>query len=143
VNQEFAKLDRFNGTNFICWKDKMMFLLIALKIFYIFDMILPKIPTSTSENNDKLKVKCKKRDEDELLCRGHIFNNLSDHLYNLFISIKSLKEIWKLLEYKYYKEKQSVDKFLIMKYFEFLMIDNVYVMDQVHKLQVLILNLKT
>jgi len=68
VNQEFAKLDRFDGTNFICWKDKMMFLFIALKISYIFDLNLPKIPTSTSENNDQLKAECKKRDEDELLC---------------------------------------------------------------------------
>ena len=43
----------------------------------------------------------KKREEDELLCRGHILNNLSGRLYDLFTSIKSAKEIWNSLEYKY------------------------------------------
>ena len=28
MNQELVKLDRFDGTNFTRWKDKMMFLLI-------------------------------------------------------------------------------------------------------------------
>ena len=135
VNQEMVKLDYFDGTNLVRWKDKKMFLLTTLKIYYILDPNLPGIPEPKPEDNDELKADRKKREEDELLCRGHIFNNLSDCLYDLFISIKSPKKIWKSLEYKYNTEKQGVDKFLIMKYFEFSMIDNVSVMDQVHELQ--------
>ena len=142
VNQEFVKLDRFDGTNFVRWKDKMMFLLTALKISYVLDPNLAEIPTPTAEDSDELKASRKKREEDELLCRGHILNNLSVRLYDLFTSIKSPKEIWNALEYTYNTEKQGVDKFLIMKYFEFSMVDSVSVMDQVHELQVLVSKLK-
>ena len=33
MNQDFVKLDKFDGSNFIRWQDKMKFLLTALKIF--------------------------------------------------------------------------------------------------------------
>ena len=71
----------------------MMFLLIALKISYILDLSLPEILAFTSKLNDQLKAKLKKLDEDELLCRGHIVDNLSNHLYHLFISVRSPNEI--------------------------------------------------
>jgi hypothetical protein len=60
VNQELVKLNRFDGINFIRWKDKMMFLLTTLKISYILDPNLLEIPASTSEDNDQLKAKRKK-----------------------------------------------------------------------------------
>lgn len=43
MNQDFIKLDWFNRCNFTWWKDKMVFLLIALKIYYILDPKLPHI----------------------------------------------------------------------------------------------------
>lgn len=60
VNQEFVKLDHFDGTNFVCQKDKKMFMLTALKIFYIFDPNLYRIHASTLEDNDQLKAERKK-----------------------------------------------------------------------------------
>ena len=95
------KLDCFDGANFVCWKDKMMFLLTALKISYILDPNLSEIPAPKDEDTEQLKVDRKKYEEDELLCRGYILNNLSDLLYDLFTSIKFVKEIWNSLEYKY------------------------------------------
>jgi hypothetical protein len=86
-----VKLDRFDSISFVCWKDKMMFLLTTLKISYILDPNLPEIHASTSKDNDQLKAKHKKQDEDKLLCRGHILNNLSDHLYDLFKSKRGRK----------------------------------------------------
>lgn len=82
-----------------------MFLLIALNISYILDLNLPKISTHTLEDSDQLKTSRKKQDGDELLCRGHIFNKMSDYLYGLFTSKSFSKEIWKSLEYKYNTEK--------------------------------------
>jgi hypothetical protein len=70
-----------------------MFLLTALKIFYILDPNLPKIPIPTPEDSDQLKTGRKKQDGDELLCRGHIFNKMSDYLYGLFTSKKFSNEI--------------------------------------------------
>jgi hypothetical protein len=39
TNQDLVKLDKFDGTNFIRWQDKMKFLLTALKIFYVLDVV--------------------------------------------------------------------------------------------------------
>ena len=138
MNQDFVKLDKFDGSNFIRWQDKMKFLLTALKIFYVFDPNLQPISSLTPEDTEHLKEQRIKRDEDELVCRGHILNTLSDRLYDLFTTISSPKEIWKTLETKYKTEKQGMEKFIIQKYFDFKMLDNISVLDQVHELQVLV-----
>jgi hypothetical protein len=52
--------------------------------------------------------------------------------------MSSPKEIWKALETKYKTEKQGTDKFIIQKYFDFKMLDNVSVLDQMHELQILV-----
>ena len=138
MNQDFVKLDKFDGSNFICWQDKMKFLLTALKIFYVLDPNLQPIPNPTLEDTEQLKEQRIKREEDELVCKGHILNTLSDRLYDLFTTMSSQKEIWKVLETKYKTVKQGMDKFIIQKYFDFKMLDNVCVLDQMHELQILI-----
>uniref|UniRef100_A0A2N9HCN4 CCHC-type domain-containing protein n=1 Tax=Fagus sylvatica TaxID=28930 RepID=A0A2N9HCN4_FAGSY len=110
MNQDFVKLDKFDGSNFIRWQDKMKFLLTALKIFYVLDPNLQPIPDPTPQDTEQLKQQRIKREEDEL----------------------------KALETKYKTEKQGTDKFIIQKYFDFKMLDNVSVLDQVHELQVLV-----
>uniref|UniRef100_A0A2N9HML0 Integrase catalytic domain-containing protein n=1 Tax=Fagus sylvatica TaxID=28930 RepID=A0A2N9HML0_FAGSY len=106
MNQDFVKLDKFDGSNFI--------------------------------HTEQLKQQRIKKEEDELVCRGHILNTLSDRLYDLFTTMTSPKEIWKALETKYKTEKQGTDKFIIQKYFDFKMMDNVSVLDQVHELQIMV-----
>ena len=138
MNQDFVKLDRFDGTNFSRWKDKMMFFLTALKIAYVLDPSLPEIPEPKDGDSDEVKAQHRKRAEDELLCRGHIMNTLSDRLYDLYTAVKSPKEIWNALEYKYNTMKQGADKFLIMQYFDFRIIENSSLMDQIHDLQVIV-----
>ncbi|XP_038687556.1 uncharacterized protein LOC119986939 [Tripterygium wilfordii] len=137
-----VKLDRFDGTNFTRWQDKMIFLLTALKISYILDPELQPFPEPSENDTDQIKADRKKREEDELMCRGHILNTLSDRLYDLYTPLKSPKEIWHALESKYKTEKIGTDKFLIMKYFDFKMIDTLSVLDQVHDLQILVSKLR-
>ncbi|KAK3024059.1 hypothetical protein RJ639_043420 [Escallonia herrerae] len=120
----------------------MMFLLTALKVQYVLDPNLPPLLEITDNDSDETKAARKKREEDELVCRGHILNALSDRLYDLFTSSKCPKEIWKALENKYNNEKQGADKFLTLKYFEFTMNDSESVLDQVHQLQILVSKLK-
>ena len=50
--------------------------------------------------------------------------------------MKSPKEIWNALECKYKTKKEVKDKFMILKYLEFNMIDTKSVLDQIHELQV-------
>ncbi|KAL0297873.1 UNVERIFIED_CONTAM: hypothetical protein Scaly_3080800, partial [Sesamum calycinum] len=120
MNQEFVKLNCFDGTNYPRWKDKMI--LTFLKIAYVLDVNHPATEPQEGDG-DQIRAARAKREEDELLCRGHILNALSDRLFDLYSSIKSPLEIWNALEQKYNTKKQGTDKFLTMKYFEFAMRD--------------------
>ena len=48
--------------------------------------------------------------------------------------MKSPKEIWNALEAKYKTEKVGTNKFIIQKYFDYKMLDDISVLDQVHEL---------
>jgi hypothetical protein len=52
--------------------------------------------------------------------------------------MSSTKEIWKALKTKYKTEKQGTNKFIIQKYFDFKMLDNISMLDQMHELQILV-----
>ncbi|PKI41483.1 hypothetical protein CRG98_038130 [Punica granatum] len=72
MNQEFVKLDRFDGTNFNRWKDKMLFLLTVLNVAYIRDPNLQPVedptPDATPEEIAKVAELKKKLEEDKLTC---------------------------------------------------------------------------
>ncbi|KAJ0737787.1 putative transcription factor interactor and regulator CCHC(Zn) family [Helianthus annuus] len=82
MNQEFVKLDRFDGQNYTRWADK-----------------LP---------NEDLARQRLIRKEAEDLCLGHIKNSLSDRLYDLYAPIKSARELWKALEDKYKAHEEEI-----------------------------------
>ena len=116
----------------------MKFLLTVLKLFYVLDPNLMYFPTATDKDTDEIKAQRKKREKDELICKGHILNTLSDCLYDLYTSMKSPKEIWNALEAKYKTKKIVTNKFIIQNCFDYKTIDNISVLDQVHELQILI-----
>ena len=133
LNHELVKLDCFDGTNFSRWKDKMKFLLTALKLFYVLDPNLMPFPTTSDEETDEIKAQRKKREEDELICRWHILNTLSNRLYDLYTSMKSPMEIWNALEAKYKTKKVGTNEFIIQKYFDYKMLNNISILDQMHE----------
>nr|XP_033515465.1 uncharacterized protein LOC117279935 [Nicotiana tomentosiformis] len=97
---------------------------------------------STAQDFDKIKAARKKHEDNEVQCRCFILNLLSDRLYDLFRPIKSPQEIWKVLEHKYTTMKQGTYRFLSMNFYEFQMVDEKSVMEQVDELFVLISRLK-
>ena len=137
-----VQLDRFDGTNFTRWKEKLFFLLTVLKIAYVLDPNLEALPEPTEDDSDEVKKARKKHEDDEVMCRGYILNTLSDRLYDLYNSMESPVEIWNALEYKYKTEKEGTDKFLILKFLEFVMVDTKSVLDQIHELQVIVTKLR-
>ncbi|KAK0570430.1 hypothetical protein LWI29_001000 [Acer saccharum] len=141
MNQEFVRLDRFDGSNFTRWQDKLKFLLTALKIFYILDPDLQPLPERIDKDCEEVKAARKKRQEDELICHGHILNALSDILNDLYTNTKSAKEIWNALHYKYKDEEEGTKKFLISKYFDFKFFDEKPLLPQIHELQIIVNNL--
>ncbi|URD81197.1 hypothetical protein MUK42_02046 [Musa troglodytarum] len=79
----------------------MKFMLTTLKIFYVLNPNLQSIPDLTDNDTNEVKVERKKRNEDEIMCRGHILNALLDRLYDLYTVEPSTKAIWNVLEFKY------------------------------------------
>ena len=135
------KLDRFDGTNFTRWKDKLFFLLTELGVAYLLSRNLSTI-LEPSDKDDEETIATRKKCKDEVCCRGYILNSMSDRLYDLFRTINSPQEIWSALEKKYTFIKQGMDRSHSMKFFEFKMFDNKFVMDQVDELLVLVSRLK-
>ena len=119
-----------------------MFFLTALKVAYVLDPTLPEIPPPTDKDTDELVLQRAKRVDDEVIFRGHILNNVSDSIYDLFTNVRSPRQIWETIEREYATQKQGADKFLIKKYFEFKLLDNSSLMDQIHKLQVIVSKLR-
>ncbi|XP_024022075.1 disease resistance protein RPP5-like [Morus notabilis] len=89
-----VQLDRFDGTNFTRWKGKLFFLSPCLKIAYVLDPKLEPLPEPKEDDSEELKTARKKRGDDEIMCRGHILNTLSDRLYDLYNSMESPVEIF-------------------------------------------------
>lgn len=151
MNQDFVKLDRFDGNNFSRWQDKLKFLLTVLKIAYVLDPNLQPIPEDPkpvegqqpdNDTIEALKEQRRKRTEDEELTRGHILNTLSDRLYDFYSNIQSPRELWEALEFKYKAEEEGTNKYLVSKYFDYKMIDNKPILEQVHELQVIVNKLR-
>ena len=143
MNQEFVKLDRFDGQNYTRWADKVKFMLVVLKLYYILDPNLPAIPDDPPleagevPNQDLAKQRLVRKEAEDL-CLGHIKNSLSDRLYDLYAPVTSARELWKALEDKYKAHEEGTNKYLISKYLDFQMVDDKSILEQVHELQVLV-----
>ncbi|KAL5582208.1 hypothetical protein UlMin_014650 [Ulmus minor] len=142
MNQDLVRLDRFDGSNFTRWQDKLRFLLTTMKIIYILDPDLPPLPAPTHKDTDEVKATRKQREDDESICRGHILNALSNRLYDFNTNTKSAKEMWTALEFKYRVEEEGTKKFLISKYFDFKFLDDKPLLLQIHELQIIVNKLK-
>ncbi|XP_019227360.1 PREDICTED: uncharacterized protein LOC109208677 [Nicotiana attenuata] len=92
----------------------------------------------TLEDSEDVKAKRNKREDDELLYRGHILNTLTDRLYDRYQNLTSPREIWMALQTTYENEKRGIDKSLSLQYFEFKMVDTKPIMDQIHELKILV-----
>ena len=131
MNQEFAKLDRFDGQNYTRWANKVKFMLAVLKLGYVLDPNLTQIPADPipvegkpvdpKQISDMAKQRALHRESEEL-CVGHIKNSLSDRLYDLYAPVTDPRELWKALELKYKAHEEGTNKYLVSKYLEFQMV---------------------
>ena len=81
-----------------------------MKIFYVLEPELAPIPEPTNEDFDELKAERKKRRDDELICRGHILNALSNRLYDLYTKTQSVGEIWNARSSSNIRPRRKVPK---------------------------------
>ncbi|GJX32188.1 hypothetical protein Tco_0242043 [Tanacetum coccineum] len=143
MNQELVKLDRFDGCTYTRWADKMKFLLILLKVYYVLDPTLAPIPNNPIPKpgqpvDEKRVAELKKmrmiHKENEIICCDHIKNALSDTFYDLYASVTNPRELWSALEFKYKPHEKSTNKYLVSKLFEYATIEGKSIMEQVHEL---------
>nr|GEV86712.1 copia-like retrotransposon [Tanacetum cinerariifolium] len=69
---------------------------------------------------------------------GHIKNSLSDRLYGVYAPITDPQKLWSALEFKYKQHKEGTNRYLISKFFDFQLVDEKPILEQVHELQILV-----
>ncbi|XP_019198903.1 PREDICTED: uncharacterized protein LOC109192662 [Ipomoea nil] len=100
----FPKLEQFEGVGFRRWQKKMKFLLAALNVAYVLSTPKPE------EREDETLEATRRRlkwENDDLACRGHILNGMSDTLFDIYQYDESSKDLWDVLEAKYISEDAS------------------------------------
>nr|GMD13259.1 zinc finger, CCHC-type [Ipomoea batatas] len=109
----------------------MKFLLAALNVVYVLST-----PKPAEEENETLEAARRrmKWENDDLACRGHILNGMSDTLFDIYQYEESSKDLWDVLEAKYISKDASSKKFLVSEFNEFKMVDNRPVMKQFHEI---------
>ena len=64
-----------------------------------------------------------KWENDDYVCRGHILNGMSDHLFNVYLSVDSTKGLWEELEAKYMAKDASLRKILVSFFNSYRMVE--------------------
>ncbi|XP_057965422.1 uncharacterized protein LOC131155963 [Malania oleifera] len=127
---DFVKLERFDGSNFKCWQKKMHFLLVGLKVMYVLTT-----PKPAMNENETLVEGCArlKWEQDDYICKDHICNSMSDNMFDLYQNMATTKELWDALEAKYLTNDAISMKFFIENFFNYIMVDNMFVVEQFHE----------
>ncbi|KAL0352396.1 UNVERIFIED_CONTAM: hypothetical protein Scaly_1628300 [Sesamum calycinum] len=90
--------------------------------------------TSKFSKLDKFEVEQTRRrskwENDDYICRGHILNDMSDTLFDIYQNVESTKALWDALEAKYMAEDASSKKFLVSNFNNYKMVDSRPVVEQ-------------
>jgi hypothetical protein len=139
--QDLSKLDRFDGNNFKRWREKVEFLLTTLKVRYVLDTPCPDV-RAEGATNEQIDLKFK-WEEDNYTCRGNILNTLTDPLFDMYAPKKFAREIWEALENKYKTEDSGNKSYLVSNYFDFKMVEDKPILNQVHEIQLIVQQLSS
>ena len=87
------KLENFDGTNFNVWRQKMIFGMQLLKIFYVISEEKPDF-----EEDAEAEISWER---DDRSCKSYLLNCLADHLAYVHSNKPSVKDIWNSLKDQY------------------------------------------
>ncbi|KAA0060679.1 ty1-copia retrotransposon protein [Cucumis melo var. makuwa] len=82
----------------------------------------------------------KKYAKDNKTICGHLLNYISNSMFNLFIALKSVKDIWSTLESRYGRDNAGRKKYVVGKWLLFQMTDDKPVVEQIHEYENLVAN---
>ncbi|XP_024962651.1 uncharacterized protein LOC112502870 [Cynara cardunculus var. scolymus] len=127
MTSKFSKLEKFQGNDFRRWQKKMHFLLTTLRIVYVLSTPMPEV--MEDETLDHMRSR-NKWENDDYICRGHILNDMSDALFDIYQNVERVRELWNSLESKYVAEDASSKKLLVSDFNNYKMVDLRPVMEQ-------------
>nr|GEX84667.1 zinc finger, CCHC-type [Tanacetum cinerariifolium] len=131
MTTNFGKLDKFEGHDLGDDRKKMHFLLTTLKVVYVLTTLMPELLEDATVKAIRIRAKW---ENDDYICRGHIWNGMSDSLFDVYTKVESAKELWDSLESKYMAEDSSSKKFLVSNFNNYKTVDSRPVMEQYNEL---------
>jgi hypothetical protein len=120
----------------------MHLLLATLKVVYVLTTPKPTQPGNSEEESLQAARTRLKWENDDLMCRGHILNSMSDDLFDTYQHMATAKEIWDALEQKYITEDAASKKFLVSKFNCYKMVDSRSIVEQFYEIQRILQHLK-
>jgi len=130
------KREKFKGTHFKRWQQKMFFYLTTLNLAHIMrhDALVSNENLATRETVVAIDA-CT---QSNFLCRNYILNRMDDTLYDVYAAFKTVREVWESLEEKYKTEDVGSKKFVVGRFLDFKMVDFKPVLKQVEDVQKII-----
>ncbi|XP_024963832.1 uncharacterized protein LOC112504107 [Cynara cardunculus var. scolymus] len=143
MKNHMEKPEKFKGSDFYCWQQKMLFYLTTLHVSNVLTKDEPSPPIGQDgAPPSQRQVAAHQRAIDawrtnEHNCRNYILNALDDSLYDIYSTFGTTCEIWESLDSKYKTEATCSKRFVVGKFLNYRMVDGKPVMKQVEELQVL------
>lgn len=88
----------------------MCFLLTTLKVVYVISTPKPKENDNETMENQRKHFK---RENDDFICRSHIFYGMVNALFDVYLFVETAKDLWDKLEAKYMVQDAYGKQFLV------------------------------
>ncbi|XXG67135.1 hypothetical protein AAC387_Pa06g0549 [Persea americana] len=123
------KPEKFNGIEFKRWQQKMLFYLTTLNLARFLHE--EAYALKEGKTNKEVVAAVEAWKNADFLCQNYILNRLDNTLYNMYCSLKTVKELWDSLDKKYKTEDAGMKKFVVGRFLDYKMIDSKAVINQV------------
>ncbi|XP_073136834.1 uncharacterized protein [Henckelia pumila] len=134
-NAHAERPEKFSGTDFKTWQQKMLFYLTTLHLArFLKEVVAVPAPNADTQARSAFDA----WSHSDFLCRNYILNGLDNTLYSVYSATKTAKELWESLEKKYKTEDAGTKKFVVGKFLEFKMVDIKTVISQVQEFQIIL-----
>ncbi|XP_048442449.1 uncharacterized protein LOC125478346 [Pyrus x bretschneideri] len=127
------KPEKFNGTDFKRWQQKMLFYLTTLNLAKFLTKDAPMSGTIAKE-----VAAVDAWNHSDFLCKNYILNALDNALYNVYSPIENAKALWNSFDKKYKTEDAGMKKFVVGRFLDYKMTDSKKVINQVQELQLIL-----
>ena len=92
------KLEKFNGTEFKRWQQKLFFYRTTLNLACFLQEDAPAFKENETDKQAVAIVEAWKHAD--FLCRNYILNGLDNTLYNVYCAFNTARELWEFLDKK-------------------------------------------